>query len=180
MRFRRRGSALFRKRPPAPREAVIGLDKDERVQAWAEATDRSYLVATRRGLHLTKGEETRLLGWHEITKAVWREGQLTVVESAELDDSEIMDLPPWTVELREPGTLAVVIRQRVEASVVITRQERVAGGSVRIVGRKVAGVDGLLWQFRADADLDTGDPRIRAAVLEVVGEERERGRPIDL
>lgn len=164
---------MFSRRPPAPKESLVGLEEHERVLAWAAATDGSHMVATPRGLHLSKDGESRLLGWHEVTKAVWRDGRLTVIESEYVDELEIVDLPPWTAQFREPGALPVVIRQRIESSVAATRYHQLRDGGVRVVGRKIAGRDGLSWQFRADEDVDSADPTVRAQIIAVLEQERE-------
>lgn len=140
---------LFKRRPPVPEMARRHLQKDEDSLAWAQAVTGQIVVATRRGLHLVGENEHRLVLWHEISKATWGERLLTVIESRVIEGSHIADRPAWKLMFDEPGGVPVVLRRRVEASIVHSIHEQIGGG-VRIIGRKVAGRDGLLWQFRLD------------------------------
>jgi hypothetical protein len=66
---------VFGRTPRLPADLSPKLEREERVIAWARAED-SAIVVTNRGLWLP-GADGRL-GWHEIHKAVWAEGELTV------------------------------------------------------------------------------------------------------
>lgn len=140
---------LVKSRPPVPDSAKRFLERDERELAWAQAVTGQVLVATQRGLHVVGERAHRLVGWHEITKASWGERKLTVIEAEPGEGSEIVDQRPWQLEFDEPGGIPVVLRQRVESSVVVTVHRPTASG-VRLIGRKVPGQDGLQWQYRLD------------------------------
>lgn len=141
---------LSRRRPPVPAAARRFLETDERALAWAQAVSGQVLVASPRGLHIVGESAHRLIGWHEMNKATWASRTLTVIEAKPVDGGpQVVDQRPWRLEFDEPGGIPVVLRRRVEASVAVTEHRPVAGG-VRVVGRKVSGSDGLLWQYRLD------------------------------
>jgi len=153
-----------------PAELSPALDRDERVLAWAEAGDGAA-VATNRGLWLPGKAR---IGWHEIHKATWGEGRLTVVP-AEFTPGEdfgvAADLVPVSVTLRDPGDLPKRVRDRVTASVAYsTRHPLPGGGAARVVGRRVPGRDGLSWSVRYEDGADATDPFVHAATEELVAD----------
>lgn len=171
---------LVRARPPVPQSAKRHLEKEERALAWAEAVTGQIVVATDRGLHIVGSSAHRRVGWHEISKATWEGRELRVIESREVDDYEIVDRRPWTLAFDEPGTVPVVLRERVQSSVVVSVFRDLSAGGVRIVGRKEPGVDGLRWQFRADPGADFSGHADRAEVLAELQAERDKHTPSDL
>lgn len=169
----------FRRRLPAGRRP--GLERDERVVAWAAAgTDQAAtVVATNLGLHLPGRPR---LGWHEILKAVWDEAALTVVPAVPAEDAGeytvVADGPATRCVLADPGDLPHQVRTRVTASVAVTVHQAVPGGGARVAGRRVPGADGLSWTVR----LDPGTPAdgSRAAVAELVRAVRASSTAADL
>jgi hypothetical protein len=157
------------------------LDRDERVLAWAAVTDDGgALVATNRGLWLPVDGSPRRLGWHEIHKASWADGRLTLVgadTSPLVPDSEIsvsVDTSPESYQLDDPGNLPKRIRERVTASVAYTSLHQLpGGGSVRVVGRRVSGRDGLSWFVRYEGKVDRSDPAVIDATSELVTAARD-------
>ncbi|GAA2560644.1 hypothetical protein GCM10010435_35160 [Winogradskya consettensis] len=144
---------LFRRRPKLPADRTPALEPDERVLCWAPAPDDAVLVATNRGLWLPGG--TRL-GWHEIHKAAWS-GRELLVTPAEIAQQRngyavLVDAPVIGFLLLEPGELPDQVRARVTRSVAYTSHHPLPPeGGVRVVGRRVSGVDGLTWSVRYDA-----------------------------
>ena len=171
---------LRERRPPVPEAAARHLERDERALAWAQATTGQIVVPTSRGLHVVGEDGHRLIGWHTISKGVWRDRVLSVTESEQIDDHEIVDRGAWSLAFDEPGNVPVVLRERVERSIMTTRYHRLSNGAVWLIGRKVPGRDGLVWQYRAERGLDTADPVNRAEILEALRIEEEASRPIDL
>lgn len=169
---------MFRSRPPVPSSAARYLQQDERTLAWAQAVTGQVLVATPRGLHVVGAEGHRLVGWYEITKATWGERWLTVTESRVVQGSQITDARPWRLQFDEPGGIPPVLRQRVESAVVVSSRHPLAGGLL-IVGRKVTGQDGLLWQYRLDVERVLSEAE-RAEAERAVDAERARHTPTDL
>ncbi len=131
-----------------PPEVRRGLLADDRLVAWATTPDGAFVVASRTGLRLPDG---RLLGWDHIDKAVWQALSLALTEAVEVAPGIAEDLPPVTLTLADPRDLPAAVRERVTHSVAFTAHNRLPGGSgVRVVGRRVAGQDGLAWSVRYD------------------------------
>lgn len=167
---------LVRGAPRLPAARRPDLAPDERVVAWSAVSGTDTVVATNRGLWLP-GEPR--LGWHLIHKAVWSGRQLTVTPAEVVEQREgydvVADGPPRTYLLLEPDDLPEQVRARVTGSVAYTRTHPAPdGGRVRVVARRVSGVDGLTWAVRAEAGADLDSPLAREAVGLLV--ERERGQ----
>jgi hypothetical protein len=146
---------IFRRRPKLPAELRPALEPGERVLAWTGVGEGRALVATNRGLWLPGGPAHHRLGWHEIHKAAWSGRELRVIpaEVAEVreDYAVLVDAPPVTFLLLDPGELPDQVRTRVTRSVAYTAHHPLPVGGVRVVGRRVSGVDGLSWAVRYDA-----------------------------
>jgi hypothetical protein len=167
---------LFRRQPKLPPDSGVALDPGERVLAWSKAAD-GYVVATNRGLRVPGAER---LGWHEIHKAVWSGRELTVTPAGVREQREayavVEDLPPRTVLLLEPGDLPKQVQARVTGSVPYTMFHRLPGGGVRVVARRVSGVDGLTWTVRYDPGTVTG-PEVAAQTAALVAQARAATDP---
>jgi len=161
---------IFGKEHP-PAEALVRMDRDERVTAWARADDGQVVVATPRGLWLGAGR----LSWAEIHKATWREGVLIVLPGTEVEPGVVADGPPITVRLAEPRDLPAEVRARVTRSVAYSTQHTLPGGGVRIIARRVPGVDGLTWVLRFDDGTDRADARVRQSAAELLEAARALG-----
>ncbi len=154
---------LFRRRPQLPAAARPALEPEERILAWSAVADDQVLVATNRGLWLPG---TARLGWHEIHKAAWsgRELQVTPAAVAEQRDGyEVVgDAPARTYLLLDPGELPHQVRARVTRSVAYTTHHALdqGGAGVRVVARRVAGVDGLSWAVRYDPGVPADAPAV--------------------
>ncbi|SOD74690.1 hypothetical protein SAMN05892883_3880 [Jatrophihabitans sp. GAS493] len=158
--------ALLSRRPRPPAEMLARLEKDERVVSWAPVVgveEPTAVVATPRGLWWPEPDGPRLIGWHLVSKAVWRDSRLIVTEAELVDDLLLVDRPPVSLTLAEPKDLPEKVRQRVEASVVYSETASVEDGSVRFVGRRVPGQDGLSWWARLEGGA-TDNPPLREAV----------------
>lgn len=168
------GSEVFgrRKRPPA--ELRPALAPDERVLAWARTPPAGAVVATNLGLHLP-GRPGRL-GWHEIHKAQWSGRELTVIPGAVVEQRAgyvvMVDQPAITLAVTEPGDLPPVVRTRVTRSVSFSSHHLVPGGGVRVVGRRVPGVDGVSWAVRYDLGTDPHGPGVADATAQLVAARR--------
>jgi hypothetical protein len=152
-----------RERPPA--EALLRLDRDERVVSWATAADGA-VIATPLGLWLPGAEER--IGWHLVDKATWRDGTLTVVAAVDSGGGVLDELPPRSVRITVPRDLPQTVRARVERTIAVSRRYLLPGGGVRVVGRRVPGLDGVTWQLVFDSGVDRDDPEVRAAVASSV------------
>jgi hypothetical protein len=160
---------------------VRPLDRDERVVSWATA-DSGTVVATQRGLWLPDPDDPdgpRRIPWHLVDKAIWRAGTLTLIVAVDTGGGVLAEQRPRSVRLTEPRDLPPTVRVRVERSIGYTRHHRlVPAGGVRVVGRRVAGRDGLSWQLVFDADTDPDDPLLRIQADRLVAQARaETGAP---
>lgn len=174
------------------------LERDERVLAWARPavtssvpsvsaalssstpaggrSEASALVATNRGLWLPEAEPRRL-SWSDIHKAAWSGRDLEITPAAVvavIDEYVVMaDEPPLRYTLADPGEIPDQVRARVTRSVAYTvHHVLVGGGGVRIVARRVPGMDGLRWAVRYDSGADLGDPLVREMTLQLVVQAR--------
>jgi hypothetical protein len=162
--FRRR-----RRRLPAERRPPI--EPEERIVAWAGATDDEVVVVTNHGIWLPGA--TARLGWHEIHKATWSGRQLALVASREVGDEEgyaiVADQPAIVHTLLDPDNAPLQVRVRVTRSIAYTQVHPLPdGGAVRVVARRVPGIDGLSWTVRYEDGADPTDERIRALTEELV------------
>lgn len=167
--------ALFKRKPKLPADKRPALEAEERILAWASTSDDDVVVATNRGLWLPGLSR---LGWHEIHKAVWSGRELVVTPAAVIDErdgySVVADQPILSTLLLDPGELPDQVRTRVTRSVAYTEHHALpGGGGVRVVARRVSGVDGLTWAVR----YDPGTPEDPAAVDQLVAAARATSTP---
>ena len=136
-------------------EAVRAVSLDERRLAWALTTTGTPVIATSSALHLPD----RVLAWTQIAKVAWAPPVLMVREVADVEDAG----PAYRLELETEDSLAEVVRAQVTSSVAWSDVRRLQpAGKVRIVGRRVAGVDALLWQVVWLEGTDPTDPQLRS------------------
>ncbi len=164
-----------------------GLEPDERVVAVAATADGAHVVVTSFGLWLPEGDADapgfRRVGWHLVSRAVWRNGALAVVEAEERERLAgdggpeavlLADRPTRRFRLADPGRVPEAVHARVEASI-RSRHHRDrpggdlpggdlpgggaaggnrSGGGAWFVQRKVPGRDGTVLQVRPDPGTD--------------------------
>ena len=154
--------ALFRRRSlPADRRPP--LSRDERVVAFALP-----VVVTNLGLWLP--DRPSRVGWHEVHKAVWTGRELSVVPAepvAELPEYTVVaDAPAVTVALDDPDRVPEQVRTRVNRSIAYSEHHRLPDGrGVRVVARRVPGLNGLHWTVRYDpSGLSDPDPAVAELV----------------
>jgi hypothetical protein len=157
---------MFFRRRPLPAADRPPLDRDERVVAFAPA-EGGHIVLTNLGIWLP-GSPSRL-GWHEIHKASWSGRELSLVPAEVVADAEdytvVADRPPSSFVLTDPGRVPEQVRSRVNKSIAYTAHHPLAGGGgVRVVARRVPGVNGLRWTVRYDRPGDDA-PAIVAALV---------------
>jgi hypothetical protein len=161
---------LFRRRRlPAGKRPPI--EPEERIVAWAGAADDEVVMLTNQGVWLP-GSTSRL-GWHEIHKATWSGRQLALVASYEVGAGEgytiVVDRPAIVHTLLDPDNVPLQVRVRVTRSIAYSQVHPLPdGGAVRVVARRVPGVDGLAWTVRYEDGADPADERVRAVTDEVV------------
>lgn len=141
---------LRRKLPDAVRAVVL----EERRLAWGLTDAGTPVLAT--PTSLLAG--SLLLPWTQVAKVAWAPPVLTVREVAEVEDAG----PVHRFVLAEDDGLAEVVRAQVTSSVAWSDVRRLQpAGKVRVVGRRVPGVDALLWQLVWLEGTDPADPRLR-------------------
>jgi len=159
----------FRK-PKLPVSKTPQLENGERVVAWTPQGPDAVVV-TNRGLFIPGRSRMR---WHEIHKAIWRDGTLTLVPAA-MDVahgdgySVVEDLPAVSVALALPGEVPKRVRERVTGSVAYTSHYPLpTGGAARVVARRVSGRNGLSWSVRFEGGVDHDDPVVREVTADLV------------
>jgi hypothetical protein len=174
-----------RRKPPAKLRPA--LERNERVLAWAPTAAAELpgaVVVTNLGLWLP-GRAARL-GWHQVHKATWSGSNLTVVPSVRIADGIGSDGSPFTVmgddasvvvSLSDPDEVPAIVRKRVTKSVAFTAHFPLPSGGVRVVARRVAGVNGLTWHVRYDDGTDPADPEVQAVTAAMVAEAAQPLRP---
>jgi hypothetical protein len=181
---------LFRRRRP-PGNLRPKLARSERVLAWARAAEDPQggvggtdgpgaVVVTTLGLWLPGRAR---LGWHQIHKATWAGSRLTVVPATQVGDPVeladgggvrvttyvvMADDAPVTAYLPDPGDVPFAVRQRVTRSVAYTAHHPLDTGGVRVVARRVPGVDGLAWHVRYDEGTPAQDPSVVARTAQLI------------
>ncbi|TAK68959.1 MAG: hypothetical protein EPO13_09375 [Actinomycetota bacterium] len=151
---------LRRRAVPEPVRHRDSLLPGERVLAWATlpraGRARSYAVATQRALH-AEVLPTGRVPWDAVVRASWDEPWLDVlVDVAGAGRRRVR------LELTEPGEVPVVVRERVNASIVVAqRVELRDNAGARLVGRRGSDDGVLRWDVVFDAGLDPQDPMLR-------------------
>jgi hypothetical protein len=154
---------------PADRRPALG--PEERVVAWAPVTGEEVIVLTNHGVWLP-GTGSRL-GWHEIHKATWSGRQLALVASGQVAATEdyavVEDEPATVYTLLDPDNVPAQVRARVTKSIAYTRHHPLpGGGGVRVVARRMPGVNGLRWTVRYDEGVDRDADEVRSATADLV------------
>lgn len=149
--------SIFR-RTSLPDDVAGALPAGERVLAFA-AYDAGHLVATMTGLWECPREVAAVLWhWDEIDRAEWAEGHLAMQVTPDGSDPR-----PVSFTTTAPGKLPEVIRDRVNASIVINDWHRLAsGGGVRVLARRRQGEERLRWLLAFDRESDAADASSRA------------------
>jgi hypothetical protein len=163
------------------------LEADERVVATARTVDGDHLLVTSWGLWLPGPGGPRRVGWHLVSRAVWRGGALAVVEAEEVrevGDGDgaravlLADRPARRFRLDDPGHAPEAVHARVEGSIRsrhhldLSGSDVPGGGGAWFVQRRVPGRDGTVLQVRPDPGTD---PAVVAQVAADVA--RSLGRP---
>ncbi len=155
----------LRRSPAVPDDVRRGLDLagGERVLASAADTDGRWHVGTDRALHVAVGTGWHRVPWERVDRARFDEEtqRLQVVEVAQLGEPE----PTHVLALVEPQRLLGFVRDRVTASVLLSRNVPVDGSrGVKVIARRAPVGGPVEWSFWLSRGLDPDDPRVRAAI----------------
>ena len=153
-----------------PREVRAAVDG--RVLAAAEAADGTWLAGTRDALHVV-GAEPVVWPWEEVQRADWDQESETLRVERLTDYGQPVEQRRFT--LPEPGSLLVLVRERVTASVVLERRVLVTGKrGLRVIARRPAsGAGEVRWMFLFDTGIDPDDPLVRLAADDALRDAQE-------
>lgn len=144
--------------------------------AASAVADDGWVVGTDHALHLPSGER---IPWEQVEHAEWdRDTELLhVTRSASFGEP----MPRTDVRPLDTDRLLQLIRERVTASVVVSRQLPIEGKlGVRVTGRRSpAGprTDELTWSVAFDEGLDPSDPEVLNAAQQALDTVREQVEP---
>jgi hypothetical protein len=155
--------------PDHVRRALPLLEGERPLVGAVDELGRWY-VGTTSGLFVPDGSTYRRIRWEAIERGEWDSdgGQLVVEEVADFG----RPMPRHSARLEDAGRLLQLIRERVTASVVLTRYVPVAGNrGISVVGRRAPGAVGPVeWSFVVDPSLSPDDPRVRGAAERALAE----------
>ena len=158
-------------RNPWPRElgeAVSAAAREstgskEDVLAAVELTNGRWVAGTRAAVYLPSdaADADRRVGWEKIERANW-DSEASVLHVYETTD---FGTPLRATELKveDPGRFGQLLRERVDASIVVQRHVPLSGKrGVRIVGRRnPAATDAAVtWNFVLDKGLEPTQPGV--------------------
>jgi hypothetical protein len=136
----------------------------ERLLAWAPLVEGGWVAGTRDALYL-RGSR---VPWEQVQAADWDrdEGRLRVSEVGtwgEPRPQHEMAIPDSAT--KDADRLLQLLRERVTASVLLTRHVPVTGRrGVRVVARRApSGRSDVAWVYEYDEGIDPDDPFVRAA-----------------
>jgi hypothetical protein len=156
---------LRRTRPPV--EVAAG----ERLLAWTPVDDGDWVAGTRDALYLP----TARVPWEQIHAADWDRdgGRLRVSEVGSWGESRpVHSFAIPDSAARDADRLLQLLRERVTASVLISRHVAVADRrGVRVVARRPpSGRGEVSWVYEYDEGVDPDDPFVRAAAETALAE----------
>jgi hypothetical protein len=161
-------SPLFRREAGVPTEVLsrAGLD-GERVLAHAVADDGTWLLGTRDALFVVEPADTCRIAWEQVQSADWvrDDDRLRVVEVAPYGEPQ----PVHTHEIEEPSRLLQLVRERVTASVVLSRRVRLPDRRhLTVIARRAPRgtgdlADTVTWAYDLEPGVDPSDPAVREA-----------------
>lgn len=146
------------------------LPRGEKVLAAAE-TGGTWLLGTREAFVVVGADQHRRIPWEQVERAGW------VRDSAVLEVSEVgewgLSRPVHRFVIAEPGRLLELMRERVTASVVLTRRVPVRGRlGLTVIARRPPTGGEVSWFVEYDEGVDPEDPGIR----ELAGQALTAGR----
>ncbi len=132
----------------------------DRVLAWTRS-GTSELAALDTALLLPDGSDPERIPWDLVLRASWSDGRLEVSAQDRPGGAARTVVIPVAGDL---GSLPEVVRDRVNASIVVQHHVALRGESgARIVARRRPGSTDLRWSVVFDPGLDAADPALRAA-----------------
>lgn len=155
----------------------LPLEPGERVLVVARHGGSVAAVATTRALfHRSAGDG----GEFVRTPFVSVLGARWLPETTTLVLELVEQREPVFVELDDPGLLPETVRERVQASIVVTSRVAVQGRrGITVGGRRQPDGEGpMSWQVSYDAGLDPQDPRVEEVVQVTLRRLEEQVGPV--
>ena len=130
-----------------------------RVLAWTPSGSSS-LIATEHALVLPEGvADDPRVPWDLVLRASW---ELDAVEVVAQESAGGRPVTRRVALDADPGSLPEVVRERVNASIVVQHHVELVGErGARFVARRTPGSSELRWSVVFDAGLDPRDPDLR-------------------
>jgi hypothetical protein len=149
----------------------------EEILAAVQLTDGHWVAGTRAAVYLPTDSQdaVRRVGWEQIERAGW-DSEASLMH---IYETTAFGTPLRATELKveDPGRFGQLLRERVDASIVVQRHVPLSGKrGVRIVGRRnPADTDApVAWNFVLDKGLEPDQPGVvdaAEAALKSVREE---------
>jgi hypothetical protein len=159
--------SLRRERPP------IDLQPGERALAWAPVEGQGWVLGTRDALYLPAAR----LPWEQVEAATWdRDGSLLrVSEVGSWGQPRVEHALTLAESGRDADRLLQLVRERVTASVVISRHVPITGRrGVRVVARRApSGRSPVHWVYEYDAGIEPDDPFVQTAAAAALDAARD-------
>jgi hypothetical protein len=158
--------SLRRERPP------VDVLPGERALAWAPVEGDAWVVGTRDALYLPA---TRL-PWEQVEAATWDREQslLRVSEVGSWGEPRTEHALTLSESGRDADRLLQLVRERVTASVVVSRHVPINGRrGVRVVARRApSGRSPVHWVYEYDVGVEPDDPFVQTAAAAALDEAR--------
>jgi hypothetical protein len=151
--------------------ADLPTEPGERALA-ATRSDDAWLIGTERALYLRLDSDWHRIPWERVDQATWDGDteRLVVIEVADYGQPQ----PRHEIAMDEPGQLLELVRERVTASVLLSRHVPVSGSrGLQVVARRspVAGGE-VDWSVRLADSLDPDDPQVARAIQQALADAR--------
>ncbi len=149
------------------RSAPLEVAPGERVLAWAATADGTVVAGSRdafyAGSSTPDARVTTRVPWEQVEAADW-DTDTSVLRIREVGTWG-EPRPEHRFEIEEPGRLLELVRERVTASVVLTRHVPISGRrGLRVIARRAPRGDApITWVYEFDAGVDPDDPAVRVA-----------------
>jgi hypothetical protein len=158
--------SLRRERPP------VDVLPGERALAWAPV-EGGWVLGTRDALYLPSVR----LPWEQVEAASWdrEESLLRVSEVGTWGEPRVQHDLPLAESGRDADRLLQLVRERVTASVVISRHVPITGRrGVRVVARRApSGRSPVHWVYEYDAGIEPDDPFVQTAAAAALDAARD-------
>lgn len=150
--------------------ATLPTEAGERLLAATREAAGRWLVGSDRALYVPRDDGWHRIPWEQIDQATWdRESEaLVVVEIADFGQPQ----PRYEFAVAEPGQLLELVRERVTASVLLTRHVPMPGSQgLQVMARRAPVAGGEVdWSVRLAESLDPSDPDVVRTVEQALAD----------